>query len=190
MTRSMITLRPATPGDAPRLAALWVDLLRRGDEAQRVADCLTVIDHAEANADERLVVAVQDDQLVGAVYLVATTVSPIHLEPMVKSLAPTVFPAFTRRGVGAALMDAAVTFAEERGIANVAAAAASGSRDGNRFLARLALTPVATLRIASTATVRARLMALRPVASRNGASSRQLDRVLAARRILRRDRVS
>ena len=87
-------------------------------------------------------------------------------------------------------MDAAVTFAEERGIANIAAAAASGSRDGNRFLARLALTPVATLRIAPTTSVRARLMALRPVASRNGASSRQLDRVLAARRILRRDRVS
>lgn len=190
MTRSTITLRPATSQDAPRLAALWGDLLRKGDDAQRVADCLAAIERAGQSHDERLVVAVQDDQLAGAVYLVATTVSPIHLEPMVKSMAPTVFPAFARRGVGAALMDAAVTFAEERGIATVAAAAASGSRDGNRFLARLALTPVATLRVASTSSVRARLMALRPVTSRTGASSRQRDRVLAARRVLRRERVS
>lgn len=189
MTRSTITLRPATPGDAPTLAVLWEELLRRGSEAQRISDCLTVIDRASASPDERLVVAVQDDQIAGAVYLVATTVSPIYLEPMVKSLAPTVFGQFTRRGVGAALIDAAVTFAEERGIPNIAAAASASSRDGNRFLARLALTPVATLRIAPTASVRARLMALRPASGRNG-STRQRDRVLAARRILRRDRVS
>lgn len=189
MTRSTITLRTAVPADAPVLAVLWADQLRKGDDTQRLADCLTAIDRAEAAADERLMVAVQDGEIAGAVYLVATTVSPLHLEPMVKSLAPTVLPQFARRGVGAALMDAAVTFAEERGIPNVAAAAAVGSRDGNRFLARLALTPVATLRIAPTNSVRARLMALRPV-GRGASSNRQLDRVLAARRILRRDRIS
>lgn len=188
MTRSTITLRPAVPGDAPLLATLWTELLRKGNDAQRIADCLAVIDRADASSDERLVVAMQDDQVAGAVYLVATTVSPLYLEPMVKSLAPTVFPQFARRGVGAALMDAAVTFAEERGIPNIAAAASTSSRDGNRFLARLALTPVATLRLAPTSSVRARLMALRPVSSRAG-GSRQRDRVLAARRILRRDRV-
>ena len=43
-------------------------------------------------------------------------------------------------------MEAAVTYAEERGIAHVATAAVSGSRDANRFFARLALGPHAVLR--------------------------------------------
>lgn len=188
MARSTITLRSAEPGDAPVLAALWGDMLRKGDDAQRVADCLAAVDRAGASESERLVVAVQDGEVAGAVYLIATVLSPLNPEPMVQSVSPTVFPRFARRGVGAVLMDAAVTFAEERGCGIVTAAAASGSRDGNRFLARLTLTPVATLRLATTASVRARLMAMRPIASRS--TTRQTDRILAARRLLRRDGAS
>ena len=51
-----------------------------------------------------------------------------------------------RRGVGKALVEAAVTWAEELGIGHVATAAASGSREANRFMARLALGPQAVLR--------------------------------------------
>ncbi len=66
-----------------------------------------------------------------------------------------------------------------------ARAAASGSRDANRFLARLALGPLATLRVAPVAAVRARLVAQRPDLTTTG-SGRQLTRVLAARRSMRR----
>ena len=38
-------------------------------------------------------------------------------------------------------MEAAVSYAEELGIGYVATAASSGSRDANRFMARLALGP-------------------------------------------------
>src|SRR4051794_32714806 len=172
MTRSTITLRVAEPGDAPVLTALWGDNLRKTDDAHRVADCLAAVDRAEASPDERLLVAVQDSEIVGAVYLIATELSPMNPEPMVQAIAPTVFPRFLRRGVGAVLMDAAVTFAEERGIGCVAAAAPAGSRDGTRFLARLTLTPVATLRLATTASIRGRLMAMRPVANRASGASR------------------
>ncbi len=189
MARSTITLRVAEPGDAPVLAALWSDMLRRGEESDRVQDLLVAIDRAEASPDERLLVAVQDGEIAGAVYLIATVLSPMNPEPMVQAIAPTVFPRYARRGVGAVLMDAAATLAEERGVSYVSAAAATSSRDGNRFLARLTLSPVATLRLASTASVRARLMAMRPVTTRSVNTSRQTDRVLAARRLLRRDRV-
>jgi hypothetical protein len=85
-------------------------------------------------------------------------------------------------------MEAAVAFAEERGIAHIATAAVSGSRDANRFMARLALGPHAVLRLAPTAMVQAKLEAQAPAAAlasgRTGA--RQLTHVLAARRSTRR----
>ena len=75
-------------------------------------------------------------------------------------------PRYRRRGVGRALMDAAVSYAEELGVGHVATAAASGSRDANRFMARLALGPRAVLRVASTPMVRAKLTAQRPAVHR------------------------
>ena len=88
--------------------------------------------------------------------------------------------------VGAALMEAAVTWAEEHGVTHVATAAVSGARDANRFMARLALGPYATLRLATTHAVRSRLSAGRRSAT-NG-TPRQVTQVLAARRSLRRSR--
>jgi hypothetical protein len=123
------------------------------------------------------------------VHLRATTLTPINLEPVVQAISPHVLPAFRRRGVGRTLIQAAVAFAEERGIAHIATAAVSGSRDANRFMARLALGPHAVLRLAPTAMVQAKLDAQAPPAGglaggRSGA--RQLTHVLAARRSTRR----
>jgi hypothetical protein len=70
----------------------------------------------------------------------------------------------------------------------VATAAASGSRDANRFMARLSLGPQAVLRIATTHAVRAKLTAQRPPVQRAG--GRQLTQVLAARRSMRRSQAS
>lgn len=94
-------------------------------------------------------------------------------------VSPHVLPGFRRRGVGRALMAAAVEFAEELGIGHIASAAIVGSREANRFLARLALTPQATFRIAPTPAVRAKLSPI-------GAGGRPIKRVLAARRSERR----
>ncbi|MDP2774949.1 MAG: GNAT family N-acetyltransferase, partial [Nocardioides sp.] len=82
------------------------------------------------------------------------------------------------------LMESAVSFAEELGVAHVGTAASSGSRDANRFMARLGLGPHAMLRLAPTVVVRAKLTAQRPATA--ATSGRQLTRVLAARRSLRR----
>ena len=189
MTRSLVTLRCAIPSDAPLLAELWSEVLRRGDSDEQVADLLTVIERAADGADERIVVAEYDGEVAGAVHLCVTTMTPLNLEPAVLAVSPHVFPQYRRHGVGRALMDSAVSFAEDRGIGHVATAAASGSRDANRFMARLSLGPQAVLRVATTHAVRARLTAARrPSAQR--ANGRQLTQVLAARRAMRKHQTS
>src|SRR5690242_517096 len=112
--------------------------------------------------------------------------SALNAEPVVRALSPHVLPRFQRHGIGSALMDTAVSWAEEHGIGHVATAAVAGSRDANRFMARIALGPYATLRVAATHAVRARLsLHRRPATTGN---PRQVTQVLAARRSLRRSR--
>ena len=182
MMRSLVSLRTALPSDASVLAELWADVLRRADHAERIADLVKVIEAAAESPADRLVIAEYDGEVAGAVHLRCTTMSPINLEPLVQAISPHVFPQFRRRGVGRALMEAAVSYAEELGIGYVATAASSGSRDANRFMARLALGP-AVLRVAATPLVRAKLTAQRPV---TGSGGRHLTQVLAARRSMRR----
>lgn len=185
MMRSQVSLRSAVPEDADRLVDVWSDVVRRAERAEQVADLVSVIDRVSDLVDERLVVAEFDGEVAGAVHLRATTVSPLNLEPVVQAISPHVLPDFRRRGIGRALMEAATGFADERGIGHIAAAAAAGSRDANRFMARLALGPHATLRLAPTAVVKAKLAAQRPAVARPS-GRHHLTHVLAARRSLRK----
>lgn len=177
----MVSVRCASLSDVTFLAEVWADVLRR-DSDLRVADLLQVME-AAAGTDDRLVVAEYDGEAAGAVYLRVDTLGPLNLEPTLQVISPHVLPQYRRRGVGRALMDASVRYAEELGIAHLATAASSGSRDANRFMARLTFGPQATVRIASTQLVRAKLSARRPASHRPNA--RQLTQVLAARRSLR-----
>ncbi len=184
MSRSLISLRCALPSDAHVLAEIWSSVLRRADPAEQLADLLLIIETAATSEHERLVVAEYDGEVAGAVHLRATTLSPINLERTVQAISPHVLPGFRRRGVGRALVEAAVSYAEELGVGRIATAVASGSRDANRFMARLALGPQAMLRVANTQVVRAKLTARHPAAHRVG--TRQLPQVLAVRRSMRR----
>ena len=188
MSRSLVSLRSALPSDAPLLVELWTDVIRRADRDEQVQEVARVIERAAESGRDRLVVAEYDGEVAGAVYLRVAALSPINLEPTVQAISPHVFPQFRRRGVGRALMDAAVSFAEESGVAHVATAVASGSRDANRFMARLALGPQAVLRVASVHAVRSRLNARRAPMQRT--SGRQLTQVLAARRSMRRSQAT
>lgn len=197
MSRHLVTLRNAVPDDAEFLRELWCDVVRRADAADQAEDLHTVIGAAGLTDDDRLVVAEYDGQPAGAVYLRATTVSPINLERVVQAVSPHVLPQFRRHGIGLALMDVAVSFAEERGIGHLGAAATSASRDSNRFFARLSMGPQAVLRVATTHAVRLKLNSRRSslthtpfAAIAGGKGSRHIDRVLAARRGRRREPVS
>lgn len=183
--RSPVQLRAARDTDAPALVDLWSDVIRRGDRPQQVEDLRHVVDRVSGMPEERIVVAEVAGRVVGAVHLKATTFSPINTEPVVQVISPHVLPDFRRHGIGSALLQCAVDFAEEHGIPHVGVAVATGARDSNRFMARLSLGPAATLRVAPTATVKNRLLAAhRPMLARGGV--RPLTHVMAARRSLRR----
>lgn len=189
MMRSLVSLRRAVPDDAEALVDVWSEVLRRAEREEQVDDVRSVIERIEAMPDERIVVAEYDGQLAGAVHLRATTLSPINLEPVMQAISPHVLPEFRRHGVGRALMETAVAYAEERGIGHVVTAAVSSSRDANRFMARLALGPRAIVRVAPTAVVKAKLTAQRPAVSRPH-GRHHLTHVLAARRSMRKSQAS
>lgn len=189
MSRSPVLVRPVALGDLPALLDLWQDILRRGSREGQRADLSRVVSDVLDDDSRAIIVAEYDGQLAGAVFLEATTLTPLNLEPAVLAVSPHVVSRFRRKGVGTALTEASVRFAEQHGIGHVITAANSESRDANRFMARLTLAPQATLRASTTTAVRARLTARRPASASAAATSRQIDRVLAARRS-RRERVT
>ena len=181
MSRTSLVPRIACREDAPVLAELWSDQLRRVDRAEQVADLELVIQNAAASPEQRFVVVEYDGRVAGAVFLRLTTMSPLNLEPCVQSIQPRVFDHARRHGVGRALMDAATSFAEENCVLHVTTAVPATARDANRFMARLGLAPVGTVRAAPTSLLRSRVTP--PVAG-----GRSMPRVLAARRSQRRSR--
>lgn len=181
--RTGVTLRDAGPDDVAFLAELWWEPMRRGDAVDREHDVRVVLERVAGSPDQRVVVAEQSGERAGAVLLRLATLSPVNLEPVVQVLVPTVLPRLRRRGVGRALMEAAVAFAEESGTGHVATAAEAGSREANRFMARLGFSQQATYRTASTALVRSRVGGHR---ADPATGARPVGRILAARRSLRR----
>ena len=189
VSRSPVTLRDALPTDAGDLADLWSEVLRRGDQAVRRADVEGIVLATDGDPAARLVLAEYDGQFAGAVLLRVTTATALNLEPMVQVVAPSVLPRFRRRGVGRALMEAAVGFAEEHAVAYVVTASPASSREANRFMTRLGLGARATLRVGTTSVLRARLSAARPSSplthGRTTTGGRHIGQVLAARRSMR-----
>lgn len=180
MSRFLVSLRDATLADIEHLAELWQPYLRRGSDEQ-LHDLATAIEQLGDRPGERLVVAEYDGEFAGAVFLRTATYSPVNPEPVLQAHNAAVVVQHRKRGVGRALMECAVTWAEELGIAHVATATASGSREANRFMARLALGPQAVLRMAPTPAVRTKLSGRYP-------GGRQVTQVLAVRRSMRRAR--
>ena len=182
-------LRDVRNDDADLLAVLWQDIVRPGDRLSRIADMESVIGRVRNNPFERIVVAEYDGAFAGAVLLRSTTLTHLNLEPCVQALAPHVLPEFRRRGVGRAMVNAAVSWAEELGIGYVSSASFSSSREANRFMARLSFGPQAVLRVAATHNVRARLTG--SVAARRAAlGGRPVGQVLAVRRSMRRQQTT
>jgi GNAT superfamily N-acetyltransferase len=181
VSRSPVQIRDAVPADADALVVVWSDLPSATDEAT------ASVARIAADPDQRLLVALVDDEVAGAVHLTRAPLSPVHSDTAVYVLHLQVVDALRRHGVGHALMGATLTWAEEKGISHVVAAASVGSRDANRFMARLGLSQIAVVRGATVATLRGKLPVEPPAAARVGSRNhRNVGQVLVQRRSMRR----
>lgn len=177
MSRPLVHIRPVRLDDAEELLALWLPSTRPGSGEDALTEVASALRRVLARDRERIVVAECAGRLAGAVHLRVGTFGPLESEQAVFASHLCVSPELRRRGVARGLMEAATTWAEENAVPHVLAFSTVGQREGNRFMARLGLAPAATVRIAPTSVLRAKL----PVSG-----SRQVGQVLAQRRSARR----
>lgn len=194
MSRQPVHVRDAAAEDAAALLQIWSEFARPGHADRPTTggmrtDADTAVARIAEDPDQRLVVAVHGDTVIAAAHLFCAYVSPIHVESAVYVTHLHVLEEFRRHGAGKALIEAAVTWAEERGAGQVLSAASVQSRDANRFMARLGLAQFAILRGASVATLRARMPVEPPAAAMvTSRNHRSVGQVLAQRRSQRRAR--
>ena len=179
MARSSLRVRPATPQDVPALVAFGEELRdlviapsaevgrSRGGPATARADLEQRYCEALEDPTRELVVVVDDaeEPLGMALFTVAPANALVDI-PAVHMSHAVVGDRHKRRGAGRALVCAAATYAEQRGIEQLVVSVHPGSRDANRFFARLGFAPLAVRRTAPVAAVRRRLgqAEVRPVA--------------------------
>lgn len=186
MPRLAPQIRDAVPEDAVELLDLWAATVRTSLKSPRPReDAKSSLANIAADPDERLLVAVTEDRIVAAMKLRRGQMSPLVLDSAVHTSFLLVLPKYRRHGFGHALMDVALTWAEEKDI-NQVTAITDANRETNRFFARLGLTTVGTVRHSSVAGLRKKLTAERGHTGGN----RHLVEVLAQRRSMRRRQAS
>ena len=179
MARTSLRVRPATPLDVPALVAFGEELRdlviapsaevgrSRGGPAAARAELEQRYCEALEDTTRELVVVVDDaDEPLGmALFTVAPANALVDI-PAVHMSHAVVGDRHKRRGAGRALVCAAAAYAEQRGIEQLVVSVHPGSRDANRFFARLGFAPLAVRRTAPVAAVRRRLgqAEARPVA--------------------------
>jgi GNAT superfamily N-acetyltransferase len=187
VSRAAFNVRTVELDDAEGLMDLWQSRIGRAGQHEITRhDVPSTIRKVLASDRERIAVAEVNGRVVGAIYLRVGPLMPLTSDQAVFASLLKVHEEFRRRGVARGLMEAAVSWAEEHGIAHVVSISSGASRDTNRFLARIGLTQAATLRVAPTAALRARLPLDVPAVVRGVPAQRNLSQVLAARRSMRR----
>lgn len=191
MTRNAPQVRDARPEDAEALIELWAESVRRPDHTGAQADARPEAERAigavAQDPSQRFVVGELAGRVVGAAHLVRLPLSPLSTEGAVHVRHLMVLEDVRQQGVGTALVDAAVAWAEEQDAAYVVAAAHAQSRAANRFMARLGLGQLAVMRSAPVHVLRSRLPVDAPACARVTASThRSVRQVLTQRRSQRR----
>lgn len=163
MSRANVRVRPAERGDVDALVDLVSSAETRsaGIGERRPAD--PGVAHLARRLGQivdqpgRTVLVAADEQsgdLVGLLVAKLDEIGAIDITPALHITHLLVAPRHRRRGVGRTLLAAAVHVADEAGVDRVLATAASGSREANRYLARLGFAPLVVHRVASTAALR------------------------------------
>jgi GNAT superfamily N-acetyltransferase len=162
VSRATVRVRPVDSGDVAEL----VELTRSLDLSAGTFSGRPLVDQHEDHLMRRLaeivregtrlmLVAVDDAAgIVGLLVARPDEIGAIDLTPVLHISHLLVDAKFRRRGVGRQLLGAAVHLAEERGMSHILATAAAGSREGNRYLARLGFAPLVVNRLAPTSVLR------------------------------------
>jgi GNAT superfamily N-acetyltransferase len=188
VTRPAVVVRDAHEDDLPALVQMWSELRDLGGRMERLMPApddeamrkrLVDVDN---DPYSRALVAVVDDEVAGIVLLTETPYAPMFDQRAVHAHYLHVREGFRRRGVGKALLSAAVAFAEETGAEHVMTSVLPQLRETQRFYARLGMSPVVVRRSAPVSVLRRRLSA-------SGGTS-VTDSLLARRRSLRRVRAA
>ena len=166
MPRGALRVRPAEPGDLAVLMALGEEMRdqllpteaggrpRGAPAAQREFAEQRYVE-ALADPDRHLVVVVTEaDEALGMALFTTGWVNPLVDVAAVHMSHAVVADRHKRRGAGKALVAAAAAFAELHGIEQLVVSVHPGSRDANRFFARLGFAPMAVRRVAPVAVVR------------------------------------
>jgi ribosomal protein S18 acetylase RimI-like enzyme len=172
VVRAALHVRAATAADLPALLAFGAELRdsvigpspdvggRNRGGAPASARAFLEQRYLEALDDpaRHLVVVVgADDEPLGMALLMVASANALLDIPAVHMSHAVVGDRHKRRGAGRALVAAATAHAEERGIDQLVVSVHPGSRDANRFFARLGFAPLAVRRTAPVAAVRRRL---------------------------------
>jgi predicted N-acetyltransferase YhbS len=163
VSRTHVRVRPAEFADVAELVVLLRSTdLQLGAFGARAfqADTLQHLPERLArmlSSTERDVLVAIDDgtgDVVGMIVISDDSVGEVTPTPVLNVTHLVVSPQHRRRGVGRMLLAATVHLADQRRIENIVATAVTGSRDANRYLARLGFAPLVVRRIAPTSVLR------------------------------------
>ena len=191
-TRAPIVLRDATREDAAALINLWsecaetsrdegVDVLSSAVlwREPGVAEAAAALELNLASPDRRIIVALVDGDIVGAVVCDVNTITPLNLTRVLVVTELRVLQALRRKSIASTLLSAAANYGEEFNCEVVATLAPANSREPNRFLAKLGFSQVSVLRVTQASMLRSKL-------SSKATNSRDTGKLIAVRRTLRR----
>jgi ribosomal protein S18 acetylase RimI-like enzyme len=173
VSRLNVRVRPATDEDIASLVTLVqsIDTTTGPFSGKPLQDSSTdhlagrfrqILEHSERVL---LVAAEESGSVVGMLSARRDEVGAIDLTPVLHVTHLMVAPAARRRGIGRSMLAAAVHLADDMGVEHMLATAAAGSREGNRYLARIGFAPLVVHRIASTNSLR-RSLGMTDVAGR------------------------
>ena len=169
MPRSALRVRPATVEDVPALLAFGDELRDallpseaggrpRGTPAAARAVLEQRYLEALADPERHLVVVVNEaEEPLGMALLTVASANALLDLPAVHMSHAVVADRHKRRGAGKALVAAAAAYAEAHGLEQIVVSVSPGSRDANRFFARLGFAPLAVRRVAPVGVVRRHL---------------------------------
>ena len=147
-----IIVRDVTADDVVALMPLWEEI-QANNQGLDVSVLLARIEAVDSETF-RLLTAWEGEQAVGVAMIALADVGTWAELPATQISGLHVLSKARHRGVGKALLNAAVAIADQWGCPNLVVTVPPASREGNRFFARLGFAPIATKRIVDTAALR------------------------------------